>query len=108
MKVLIDECIPKKFKASLAAPEHECLTVPEAGLASKRNGELLDLAEPNFDVFITLDRGIQYQQNLTGRKLAIIIIRAKSNRLVHLTPYASKCLEVLRSIQAGQLVVLGS
>ena len=108
MKVLIDECVPKEFKASLAAREHTFFTVPEAGLAGKQNGELLDLAEGKFDLFITLDRGIQYQQNLGGRKLSIILIRAKSNRLVDLTPSASECLEIMRLIQPGQLVVVGN
>lgn len=56
----LDECIPRKLKAHLA--EHECRTVSEAGWAGKRNGELLRLAEGSFDVFLTLDKGVQYQQ----------------------------------------------
>ena len=79
MRVLIDECVPKKFKFSLIAFEHECLTAPEAGLAGKQNGELLALAETRFDVFLTLDKGFEYQQTLAARKISIVIIRAKSN-----------------------------
>jgi predicted nuclease of predicted toxin-antitoxin system len=76
MRLLLDECIPRKFKFSLKP--HDCQTVPEAGLSGKQNGELLDLAEGKFEVFVTLDKGLQFQQNLTGRSIAILLIRAKS------------------------------
>jgi hypothetical protein len=82
--------------------------VPEAGLAGKQNGELLSLAEEQFEVFITLDKGIEYQQNLAGKKLSVIVIRAKSNRLVHVSAFAARCDEVIKSIQPGQLVVIGN
>jgi len=63
MKLLLDECVPRKFKDQL--PGHECHTVPEIGLAGKKNGELLFLAEKaGFQVFLTIDRGIEYEQNL--------------------------------------------
>ena|ERR1035438_4469293 len=95
MKVLLDECIPRKFKNSLAG--HDCSTVPEVGLAGKKNGELLSLAEQNgFDVFLTLDKGLQYQQNLAHRNIAIIIIRAASNRISDLLPHAGACLAQIK------------
>lgn len=63
MKILLDECIPRKLKGALA--NHDCKTVPEAGLAGKKNGALLSLAEgAGFDIFLTMDKGLQYQQNL--------------------------------------------
>lgn len=52
MKILLDECVPRRFSKSLSVGEHECLTVPEAGLAGKTNGELLSLAEGRFDAFV--------------------------------------------------------
>jgi len=65
MKVLLDECIPRKFKHSL--PDHRCSTVPEAGLAGKKNGALLGLAEgAGFEIFVTMDKGLEYEQNLAG------------------------------------------
>src|SRR6267154_416057 len=80
MRVLIDECIDERFRNSL--PEHDCQTARYAGLAGLKNGELLIAAETaKFDVFLTVDQGIEYQQNLTGRNIAIIIFRTKSNRL---------------------------
>ncbi|HEY1940112.1 MAG TPA: DUF5615 family PIN-like protein [Candidatus Angelobacter sp.] len=102
MRVLIDECIPRRFKTSLRP--HHCQTVPEAGFAGKKNGELLGVAENKYDVFITLDKGIEFQQNLAGRKIAVVIIRAKSNRLTDIQQHASACLEAIQSIQPGQLL----
>jgi hypothetical protein len=66
MRVLLDECIPRKLKYGL--PDHECRTVPEAGLAGKKNGSLLDLAESaGCEIFVTMDKGLEYEQNLAGR-----------------------------------------
>jgi hypothetical protein len=104
-KLLLDECVPRKFKNYL--PGHNCVTVPEAGLAGKKNGELLSLAaRAGFEVFITLDRGIEFEQNLTPGSIAVVLIRAKSNRLVDLIPRASEVLAVLNSIDPGKLVLV--
>ena len=63
MRILIDECIDERFRNSL--PEHDCQTARYAGLAGLKNGELLIAAETaKFDVFLTVDQGIEYQQNL--------------------------------------------
>lgn len=79
MKVLLDECLPRKIKHHL--PGHECSTVPEAGWAGKKNGELLFLAEMSgFQVFLTLDRGVEYEQNLKGRAIAVILVSSTSSR----------------------------
>jgi predicted nuclease of predicted toxin-antitoxin system len=81
MKVLIDECAPKALKKHLTNQGHECLTVQEAGWSGKQNGELLSLAEAAFDVLVTLDTNLRYQQNLASRRIAIVILRSSSNRL---------------------------
>jgi hypothetical protein len=79
MRILIDECIDERFRNSL--PGHDCQTARYAGLAGLKNGELLIAAETaKFNVFLTVDQGFEYQQNLTARKIAIIIFHAKSNR----------------------------
>ena len=102
-KLLLDECIPRKFKNHLSG--YDCLTVPEAGWAGKKNGELLSLAEnAGFQVFVSLDQGIEFQQNLTARKIAVILINAKSNRLADLILLAGKILMSLASIEPGLLV----
>jgi hypothetical protein len=103
MRVLIDECIDERFRNYL--PGHECQTAPYAGLAGLKNGDLLTAAEnAQFDVFLTVDQGIEYQQNLTGRRIAIIIFRLKSNRLKKLLSHVPSCLMHITSVQPGQIV----
>lgn len=106
MRLLRDECVSRKFRNALAG--HDCRTVPEEGLAGKKNGELLSLAEKlGFEVFVTLDRGLQYEQNLHGRIIAIILVHAKSSRLADLLLHSSEGLRGLRSIGPGELVKVG-
>jgi predicted nuclease of predicted toxin-antitoxin system len=69
MKVLVDECLPDELKDSVTAMGHECETVRRAGYGSKKNGELLTLAEGQWVVLLTSDRNIKYQQNMTGRSV---------------------------------------
>lgn len=71
------------------------------------NGELLELAEAGFEVLVTVDTNIEYQQNLTGRKIAIVILRARSNRLTHLSPHFPACVEALQSIEPGEIIYVG-
>ena len=102
MRVLLDECLPRPLAAEFAG--HELTTVPQAGWAGKSNGELLDLAEREFDVLATIDRGIQFQQNIGGRQLAILAFAALSNRVEDLLPLMPQALEALQSIEPGQFV----
>lgn len=104
MKILIDECVPRALKLSLAARGHECLTVQEAGWAGKSNGELLSLAETAFEVFFILDTNLQYQQNLAKRRIAIVVMVAGSNRLVQLNRLFPACVEALKTIKPGEIV----
>lgn len=107
MKVLIDECAPKALKQAHAPHGHHCVTVQEAGWSGKVNGELLELAEAEFELLVTVDTNIEYQQNLTGRKIAIVILRARSNRLTHLSPHFPACVEALQSIKPGEIIYVG-
>jgi hypothetical protein len=107
MKVLLDECIPRKFKYSF--PHHDCKTVPEAGLAGQKNGRLLSFAEAaGFDLFLTMDKSLRYQQNLSGRRISILLVRARSNRLRDLLSHAEACRSAMSSIQAGEVVRVGA
>src|SRR5712691_11294396 len=106
MKVLLDECVPRKLKNYL--PGIESQTAPDAGLAGKKNGELLAMAvEVGFQVLLTVDQGIEYEQNLRGRNIAVVVIQANSSRLDELVPHAPKILKVLGSIQRGRLIKVG-
>ena len=107
MKILIDECVPRKFKRSLS--NHDCQTVPEAGLAGKENGELLSIAEERgFKVFVTMDKGFEYEQDLAGRAIALLVLHAKSNQIDDLLPLVPTCLAQLSSIKPGQLTRVGT
>jgi predicted nuclease of predicted toxin-antitoxin system len=107
MKVLIDECAPRALRRYLVASGHKCSTVQEQGWAGIRNGKLLGLAEGQFDVFVTIDANLRYQQNLSGRLIAIIVLNSPSNRLENLRPYFAECLSALDGIQPGQTVQIG-
>src|SRR5271168_3264511 len=103
MRVLIDECIDERFRNYL--PGHDCQTARYAGLAGLKNGELLSAAETaRFDVFLTVDQGFAYQQNLKARRIAIIILRSRSSRLSDLLPHVPTCITQLASIHPGQVV----
>lgn len=107
MKILIDECVPDELKGTLAAMGHECETVRRAGYGSKKNGELLTLAEGRWDVLLTTDRNIKYQQNMTGRSVSILVLRAKSNRMKDLLPLMPACAEALLTIHTGRVEEVG-
>ncbi|MBV9385801.1 MAG: DUF5615 family PIN-like protein [Chroococcidiopsidaceae cyanobacterium CP_BM_ER_R8_30] len=101
MRVLLDECLPKKLKREL--PEHSVVTVPEQGWAGQKNGALLRLAQAEFDVFLTIDQNLIRQQNLNQIALAIVVLTAQDNQLETLQPLMPKVLEVLETIQPGQI-----
>jgi len=101
MRVLIDECLPAGLRESVAGMGHECETVRRAGYGAKKNGELLSLMEGRWDVLLTNDRNIKYQQNMSGRNVSILILRAKSNRIQELLPLMPACAQALLSVLPG-------
>src|SRR5258708_5211132 len=105
MKVLLDECVPRKLKRELT--NHQVLTVTERGWSGIENGELLSLAQNEFDVFLTADQNLTYQQNLRTFNIAIVLMVAESNRLRTLLPLMTKVREALEIIQAGDFVRIG-
>ena len=101
MRVLIDECLPKKLKREL--PEHIVKTVPEAGWAAKQNGELLKLAEQEFDVLLTNDQNIEHQQNLKQFDIAFVVLVAPTNDINDLSPLMPAVIDALTSILPGEI-----
>ena len=101
MNVLIDECLPKKLKFGIEADFVQ--TVPEAGWASKKNGELLRLAEKSFDILITNDRNMEHQQNIASCDLAFVVLIAPTNDINDLTPLLPQLNNVLKTIKAGEI-----
>jgi predicted nuclease of predicted toxin-antitoxin system len=107
VRVLIDECAPRALKRVLAAGGHNCETVQERGWSGKKNGELLNLAENQFDVLVTLDTNLRYQQNLAGRGIAIVVLVARSSRMDDLIPLFPGCLDAVTRIKPGQIIGVG-
>lgn len=81
--------------------------MPEAGWASKQNGELLGLAAERFDVFITVDRNLTFQQNLRSLRIAVVVLVAHSNRLVDLQTLMPSVAEALPGLIRGQVIRIG-
>lgn len=84
----------------------EAITVRQHGWASKDNGELLDAAQSEFDAFITMDRGMEHQQNLSRYDLAVVLIRARSNRPEDLEPLVEATKDAARNTPPGTLAVV--
>jgi hypothetical protein len=101
VKLLLDESLPQDLRLHLSG--HEAVTVPFRGWASKRNGELLRLASPEFDVFITADQNLEHQQNVGQFDIAVVILVARSNRLADLMPLLPKVLGLLASVRSGRI-----
>ena len=107
MRVLLDENIPRRLRQHFDS-RVEVRTVPGQGWSGKKNGELLRLAAPLFDVFVTMDRSIEYQQNLIGVQLGIVLLKAPSNQLDDLLPLMPSVHDVLTEIREGQLIHVSS
>lgn len=105
MRVLLDECLPRKLKTELAG--HEVRTAQEEGWAGLKNGELLQVASLRFDVLLTVDRNLAIQQNLAGVGIAVLAMVAKGNRLADLRPLMPQVLEALKSAKPGEVIRVG-
>jgi predicted nuclease of predicted toxin-antitoxin system len=106
MRLLLDECLPKDLAGELAG--HQVKTVPQAGWASISNGKLLRLiaASGKFDIFLTMDKRLPQQNKIRDLPFAIVVLRAKSNRLEHVLPFAPGLLRRLDEFKAGNSYVL--
>lgn len=95
MKLLLDECVTRHLKRDLAG--HEVHTVEDAGLKGLENGDLLRAASGAYEVLITVDSNIPYQQNMAGLNIAILVLAAKRNSYVRLKPLIPRALSALIS-----------
>lgn len=99
MRVLLDECFPRALRAEL--PGHEVKTVAEAGWAGVKNGALLGLAATRFDVLLTVDRNLEYQQNFSGLTIAVVVVDAPSNDIEVLRPLMPQVRDALQRARPG-------
>ena len=101
MRVLLDECVPRTLRKELLG--HEVVTVAEAGWAGVKNGELLQRAAGQFDLLLTVDRNLEYQQNFAGLALAVIVVHAPSNDVAVLRPLMPAVLAAISKTKPGKV-----
>lgn len=101
-RVLLDECLPKKLKREL--PDDVVAMVQEMGWSGKKNGELMKLARGQFEVFLTSDQNLRYQQNLAYADAGVIVLVALSNRIEALRSLMPKVNQVLLTVEAGEVI----
>lgn len=106
MKLLLDECIDCRLAKEIEG--HEVVTVPQAGWAGIQNGELLRRAQEQFDVFVTVDRNLSFQQQLPQFTIAVIVLQAPTNRLKDLRPLVTQLQQKLSDAPKGQVTWVSS
>lgn len=105
MKILFDECVPRQLGRYLTG--HSIATVPRMGWSGIKNGRLLDLADAQFDVLLTVDKSIPFQQNLSNRQIAILVLLASDTKFETLQPLTPLVQEALERIKPGEVIRVG-
>ncbi len=105
MRILLDENFPVDFANLLAG--HEIITIHSLGWSGIKNGELLRRARSICDVFVTLDRHLEFQQNIKVLSFGIVVVRARSNRIADLVPHITGILEAVSRIAPGHVEKVG-
>nr|VFJ61085.1 MAG: hypothetical protein BECKDK2373C_GA0170839_108623 [Candidatus Kentron sp. DK]VFJ67389.1 MAG: hypothetical protein BECKDK2373B_GA0170837_11913 [Candidatus Kentron sp. DK] len=103
-KVLLDECVSHKLIRKITG--HTVTTVQKAGWKSLRNGNLLGRAQVDFDILITTDRNLSFQQNVGNFDIAVIVLRSKTNHIENLLPLVPELLETIPIAKPGTATVL--
>ena len=106
MKVLLDECVPRRLGNAIDS-QHQVSTVTDSGWSGIKNGELLRLAEPAFDAFVTVDQKLRFQQNLELIDLVVIVLIAKSNDIDDLLPLMPQVSYALKNPSIDRLILIG-
>ena len=106
MRVLLDESIPIDFALDL--PELKPQTVIGLGWAGLKNGALLRQAVGQFEVLITMDKNLQFQQNLAAHAIAVVLIRARSNRIQDLRPLVPQIVTAVAASEPSTIRVVGA
>lgn len=104
MKILLDECIDRRLAKEFVGCDVK--TVPQMGWAGIKNGQLLALAEAEFDIFITVDRNLSFQQNLPQFNIAVVVLQVSSNRLADMKPVVPNVLAILATVTKGKATVV--
>ncbi len=102
MRLLLDECVPRRLRHLW--PGHEVSTVEDAGVKGLKNGALLWAVAGRFDVLLTVDKSLPNQQNLAACQVALVILHARSNRYEDLAALVPPALEALETVKPGEFV----
>lgn len=105
MKILLDECLPRRLLRDLS--RHSATTVPRQGWAGTKDMELLRLAEGEFEIFITMDSNLVFQQNLKRSGLCIVVLCAVNSRYETLQPLIPELLDAIEHSSPGELIRVG-
>ena len=105
MRLLLDECVPKRLTRELLG--HEARTIQDLGWAGIKNGALLTLANGQFDALLTVDQGIEYQQNLSGLSISVVVMMGPSNDVDDLRPLLPGVQEALAKLRPGEIIRVG-
>ncbi len=105
-RVLFDENMPRKLRRDL--PEFFIRTAQEQGWSSLRNGALLREASGTFDVLVTIDQRMRYQQNVRQFELGIVVIEVRDTRLIHLRPLLADLRDAIARVTTGEVIVVNS
>ena len=105
MRVLLDECMPRKLRHEM--PDHEVRTVVEMGWGGTKNGALLRRAASEFDVLLTVDSNMEYQQDTAALPMAVVVLVVFSNDINVMRPLMPQVRELLPSLQRGRLYHVG-
>ena len=104
MRVLLDECVDRRLARHISG--HEVKTARQMGWTAIQNGELLALASQAFDVFVTVDRNLSFQQDLGRTPMAVVVLAARTNRLADLIPHVPELLAAIASAKPGAATVV--
>lgn len=102
MRVILDECLPRRLARDLHS--HTITTVPRQGWAGKKDSELLSLIQGEFDVFVTMDSNLIYQQALPADSLCIIVLRAPNSCYETLLPLVERLLNAINQAKPGRVI----
>jgi hypothetical protein len=105
VRVLLDECVDWRLSRDLAG--HEVKSARQMGWTTIKNGELLVLAAREFDVFVTVDANLSFQQHLSNHAIAVVVLRGRTNRLADLRPLAPALLQAIDAAAPGAATVVG-
>lgn len=106
IKILLDECLPKKLKFRIDELDSEFTTktTPEMGWASLTNRKLLSVAEKEFDVFITSDKNLSFQQAIPSTSIQVLLLKAKTNTYKDLIPLIEQLRSVIKAHKPGKFI----